>query len=79
MYRYDTTLDYAHAAWEILQGFMTNLPQLDPIVKNKTFNLWTESHGGHYGPVFYDYFYAQNELIAGGQQSGIELRMDTLG
>ena len=78
-YRFDTTLAAAHGAWEILQGFFTNLPHLDPTVKNMTFNLWTESYGGHYGPVFYDYFYQQNALIASQQQTGIELRMDTLG
>ena len=43
------------------------------------FNLWTESYGGHYGPQFYDYFYEQNGLISSGEQSGVPLRMDTLG
>lgn len=77
--RYDTTIASAMGAWEILQGFLVNLPTLDCTVKNLTFNLWTESYGGHYGAAFYDYFYQQNELIASGQQSGIALRMDTLG
>ena len=48
-------------------------------VKNKTFNLWTESYGGHYGPTFYNYFYEQNQAIANGSQPGCELHMDTLG
>jgi carboxypeptidase C (cathepsin A) len=63
----------------VLQAFLANLPKLDNQVKNRTFNLWTESYGGHYGPAFYDYFYEQNELIKSGDQSGVELQMDTLG
>lgn len=42
-YRYDTTYLAAVGAWEILQGFLVNLPTLDNKVTNKTFNLWTES------------------------------------
>lgn len=48
-------------------------------MQNKTFNLWTESYGGHYGPTFYNYFWEQNNLIANGSQAGCELHMDTLG
>lgn len=77
--RFDTTLTSAIGAWEILQGFLVNLPTLDSSVKNLTFNLWTESYGGHYGPTFYDYFYQQNKLISSGKQDGVALRMDTLG
>ena len=78
-YRYDTTYLAATGTWEILQGFLDNLPTLDNTVQNKTFNLWTESYGGHYGPAFYEYFYEQNQLIANGTQAGCELHMDTLG
>lgn len=42
-YRTDTTYLAAVGAWEILQGFLSNLPTLDNEVTNKTFNLWTES------------------------------------
>lgn len=77
--RYDSTDIAAVGTWEILQAFLTNLPKLDNQIKNRTFNLWTESYGGHYGPAFYDYFYEQNNLIANGEQSGVELHMDTLG
>jgi hypothetical protein len=48
----DTTELAAIAAWEILQGFLGALPQLDPGVqagadcKEKKFNLATESYGG---------------------------------
>ncbi|GAB7359909.1 hypothetical protein MBLNU230_g7436t1 [Neophaeotheca triangularis] len=78
-YRTDTTYLAATGTWAILQGFLSNLPTLDDTVQNKTFNLWTESYGGHYGPTFFQYFYEQNEKIASGEMNGTELQMDTLG
>ncbi|TKA65342.1 hypothetical protein B0A55_09440 [Friedmanniomyces simplex] len=78
-YRYDTTYLAAGGTWEILQGFLANLPTLDSTVTNKTFNLWTESYGGHYGPAFYEYFSEQNAMINNGSIKGCPLRMDTLG
>ena len=50
-YRYDTTYLSAGGTWEILQGFLANLPTLDNTVTNKTFNLWTEvqESGGQCG------------------------------
>ncbi|KAI1332698.1 Alpha/Beta hydrolase protein [Xylariaceae sp. FL0255] len=61
-YRYDTTQLAAEGAWEIVQAFLQDLPELDSKIKSRIFNLWTESYGGHYGPAFYHYFYDQNEL-----------------
>ncbi|KAJ5936420.1 hypothetical protein N7454_005055 [Penicillium verhagenii] len=75
----DTTDLAAVATWEILQGFLGFLPQLDSKIKSKEFNLWTESYGGHYGPAFYDYFYHQNERIANGSVQGVHLEFGTLG
>ncbi|KAL9102580.1 MAG: hypothetical protein Q9163_002298 [Psora crenata] len=75
----DTTDLAAVATWHVLQGFLEALPQLDGKVKSKTFNLWTESYGGHYGPSFFNYFYQQNQLIANGTVTGTELVFDTLG
>lgn len=49
----DTTQLAAVAGWEIIQAFYSNLPQLDPTVGSKEFNLWTESYGGHYGYVVF--------------------------
>ena len=69
----------AVATWHVLQGFLSALPQLDSNVTTRTFNLWTESYGGHYGPAFYDYFYGQNQAIANGTTNGTLLKMDTLG
>ena len=75
----DTTDLAAVATWHVLQGFLSALPQLDGKVKSKTFNLWTESYGGHYGPAFFNYFYEQNQMISNGSMAGTELVMDTLG
>ncbi len=69
----------AVATWHVLQGFLSALPQLDGKVTSKTFNLWTESYGGHYGPAFYNYFEDQNQLIANGTANGTQLIFDTLG
>lgn len=75
----NTTDEAAVGAWHVLQGFLANLPQLDSQIKSKTFNLWTESYGGHYGPSFFSYFEDQNNAIANGTQNGTQLIMDTLG
>ncbi|KAF2657741.1 peptidase S10, serine carboxypeptidase [Lophiostoma macrostomum CBS 122681] len=75
----NTTEAAAVGAWHILQAFLDLSPQLDPDITNFTFNLWTESYGGHYGPGFYNYFYQQNEGIKNGSITGTQLQMDTLG
>ncbi|KAI1742621.1 Alpha/Beta hydrolase protein [Xylaria scruposa] len=78
-YRYDTTQLAAVGTWEVVQALIEDLPRLDSKVKSRSFNLWTESYGGHYGPAFYKYFYDQNELIKKGSAKGVELNMHTLG
>ncbi|CAG8918084.1 unnamed protein product [Penicillium salamii] len=75
----DTTELAAKATWEVLQGFLGGLPKLDSKIKSKSFNLWTESYGGHYGPAFFDHFYRENQKIANGTQKGIQLDFNTLG
>lgn len=81
--RYDTSALAAVAVWEVLQGFYSLLPQLDPGLgagtTPKQFNLWTESYGGHYGPIFFDYFESQNAQIANGSRTGTALNFNTLG
>ncbi|PVH98230.1 alpha/beta-hydrolase [Periconia macrospinosa] len=77
--RANTTEAAAVGAWEVIQAFLDLSPQLDPDIENFTFNLWTESYGGHYGPSFYNHFYQQNEAIKNGSITGVELQMDTLG
>lgn len=69
----------ARAAWEVLQGFYSALPQLDSKVQSKQFNLFTESYGGHYGPAFFDYFEQQNQAIANGSSTGKYFNFGALG
>ncbi|GAP84531.1 putative carboxypeptidase s1 protein [Rosellinia necatrix] len=78
-YRFDTTQLAAVGTWEVVQAFVQELPCLDENVKSRSFNLWTESYGGHYGPAFYKYFYDQNGLIKNGSVKGVELSMHSLG
>jgi hypothetical protein len=75
----DTTNLAAMAAWEVLQGFYSALPQLDSRVESTTFNLFTESYGGHYGPAFFNYFYEQNAMIANGTSTGKYMDFNSLG
>ncbi|PYH72403.1 S10 family peptidase [Aspergillus vadensis CBS 113365] len=75
----DTTNIAARATWEVLQGFLGGLSQLDSEVKPKEFNLWTESYGGHYGPAFFNHFYEQNSKIANGEVNGVQLNFNSLG
>lgn len=75
-----TTTDMAAmAAWEIMQGFYSALPQLDSNVSSTDFNLFTESYGGHYGPAFFNYFYEQNAMIANGSAKGKAFNFNSLG
>jgi carboxypeptidase C (cathepsin A) len=78
-FKYDTTALAAAGTWEVLQAFIQELPSLDETVQSRTFNLWTESYGGHYGPGFFKYFYEQNLLIQSGSATGVELNMQSLG
>ncbi|QIW97326.1 hypothetical protein AMS68_002844 [Peltaster fructicola] len=76
----DTTDLAAVATWHTLQAFIGGLPQLDGKVgQHKSFNLWTESYGGHYGPAFFKYFYDQNKKIESKAIAGYPLTFDTLG
>ena len=74
----DTTDLAAMAAWEVIQGFYSALPQLDGKVQSTEFNLATESYGGHYGPAFFDYFYQQNAAIQNGSASGKYMDFNSL-
>ena len=75
----NTTEMAAIAAWEILQGFYSALPQLDAKIESTQFNLFTESYGGHYGPAFFNHFYQENEKIANGTNKGKFFDFNSLG
>ncbi|KAI9863958.1 MAG: hypothetical protein M1824_005996 [Vezdaea acicularis] len=63
----NTTAIAAQAIWHMLQGFLTAFPQYNPgnyPNSNKTgavgINLFAESYGGKYGPIFASFWKLQN-------------------
>lgn len=63
----NTTETAAHATWHFLQSFLAAFPQYNPGTRpNSTnitttgVNLFAESYGGKYGPVFANFFEEQN-------------------
>lgn len=52
----NTTANAAPNFWKALQGFMGAFPQYS----RNEFHFASESYGGHYGPVFNEYFLEQN-------------------
>jgi len=64
----DKKLDSTEAAavdvWHAISTFYRGLPELNGSIKSKTFHLATQSYGGHYGPVFFNYFRKQVEALA---------------
>jgi carboxypeptidase C (cathepsin A) len=85
----NTTQIAAHAVWHFLQTFLSAFPLYNPGVRAdnaKTsatgVNLFAESYGGEYGPVFADFFEQQNDLRGTGQlswNSTLEIRLVSLG
>lgn len=63
----DSTNLAAIDAWNAIQQFYISLPKINPKIRSNTLNLATESYGGHWGPVFMNYFRKQNDLHAQGQ------------
>jgi carboxypeptidase C (cathepsin A) len=51
--------------WKTLQGFMGAFPQYS----REEFLFTTESYGGHYGPIFNEYFETQNAKNISGAKS----------
>lgn len=79
----------AHATWHFLQSFLSIFPLYNPGARpNSTnitstgVNLFTESYGGKYGPVFANFFEEQNTLIANGtlpSETTLEIELVSLG
>lgn len=46
--------------------------------RDNKFSIWGQSYGGHYVPVYADYFYKQNDKITSGS-AAVKLNIDTLG
>lgn len=65
----DTTAAAAPNMWQLLQAFMGAFPQYS----RNGFHFTTESYGGHYGPVFNEYFETQNaKNIKGAHKISLE-------
>jgi carboxypeptidase C (cathepsin A) len=75
----NTTEIAAAATWHFLQTWLSTFPQYNPSLQpNSTtsdvtqpagINLFTESYGGRYGPIFAAYFDDKNAAIANGTLS----------
>lgn len=61
------------------EALLTLCIPVDPTVRSRRFNLWTESYGGHWGPTFFNYFFDQNVLIREKKTQGVEIQLETLG
>ncbi|KAG0145712.1 hypothetical protein CROQUDRAFT_45412 [Cronartium quercuum f. sp. fusiforme G11] len=72
-----TTSQAAPQLWKFFQMLFGT--QTFNTYKSREFGLWSESYGGHYGPVFAEYFHAQNQLIKADKLQAISIRLTTLG
>ncbi|KAL8841635.1 MAG: hypothetical protein Q9170_000849 [Blastenia crenularia] len=85
----NTTEIAAHTIWHMLQAFLGTFPQYNPaLTSNSTqsgsvgINLFTESYGGKYGPLFAAHFESQNALRRAGslpKNKTLEIRLASLG
>lgn len=85
----NTTEIAARTMWHMLQGFLGAFPQYNPAVTSNTtqsgpvgVNLFTESYGGKYGPLFAAHFESQNALRQAGKlpkNKTLEIRLASLG
>jgi carboxypeptidase C (cathepsin A) len=65
----NSTPSAAPNMWKTLQGFMGAFPDY----ARDGFYFTTESYGGHYAPIFNDYFLSQNEKnIEGAHQINLK-------
>jgi carboxypeptidase C (cathepsin A) len=85
----NTTQIAANAVWHFLQTFLASFPVYNPGIKGNSsvvsttgVNLFAESYGGLYGPVFAELFEKKNALRRGGQLStnkSLEIKLTSLG
>jgi hypothetical protein len=84
----DLTAIAASSSWHFLQGFLSVFPQYNPgtrpsseTVEPSDINLFAESYGGVYGPIFADYYEAQNDRRKAGEISAeaLEIRLGSVG
>ncbi|CAK4030667.1 Carboxypeptidase S1 A [Lecanosticta acicola] len=88
----NTTEIAAVATWHFLQTWLSTFTQYNPATRpNVTtpnsnepagVNLFTESYGGKFGPVFASYFDQQNDAITSGQLSSnstLQIKLQSVG
>ncbi|OLN85280.1 Carboxypeptidase S1-like protein B 2 [Colletotrichum chlorophyti] len=79
----NTTATAAMTIWHMLQGFLGAFPQYNPPNNGSLgINLFAESYGGKYGPVFADVWEEQNEKRNNGTLSAnntLEVHLTSLG
>ncbi|KAK5995117.1 Serine carboxypeptidase A [Cladobotryum mycophilum] len=79
----NTTAIAAMATWHMIQGFMSAFPQYQPSQDSPVgVNLFLESYGGRYGPVFAETWEGQNGKRLTGdldRDSTLEIRLTSLG
>ncbi|KND90655.1 Carboxypeptidase S1 [Tolypocladium ophioglossoides CBS 100239] len=79
----NTTQIAAMAVWHTVQGFLTTFPRYQPRANaSMAVNLFAESYGGVYGPIFAETWQAQNQKRLTGalsRNSTLELRLTSLG
>ncbi|RKL10965.1 Carboxypeptidase S1 A [Fusarium oxysporum] len=82
----NTTETAAMAVWHMVQGFLTTFPQYQPASRSRNsslgINLFSESYGGRYGPVFAETFVQQNARRESGElprNSTIDVHLSSLG
>ncbi|KAH7340241.1 Alpha/Beta hydrolase protein [Rhizoctonia solani] len=71
-----TSNDAAVAVWKMLQMFFADSKFSKYATRD--FAIWTESYGGHYGPVFASYFLDQNAAIDAGKVNGVKINLKVL-
>lgn len=82
----NTTETAAMAVWHMIQGFLTTFPQYQPTASSRNgslgINLFAESYGGRYGPIFAETFEEQNARRESGElprNSTIDIHLSSLG
>jgi carboxypeptidase C (cathepsin A) len=78
----------AQSSWHFLQGFLSAFPQYNPGIRPSSdnvepchINLFAESYGGTYGPIFADFYEEQNDRRKRGEipSEALDIRLGSLG
>ncbi|KAF7972815.1 hypothetical protein HWV62_17010 [Athelia sp. TMB] len=72
----DSTYTAAPYVWQAFQVLFESTEF--SAYKSREFILATESYGGHYGPEFAEYFEIQNNAIAAGTITGVQIKLSAL-